>query len=324
MRIALVGPGWFAKEAHGPALARYAEEHPGEIELAAVCSRSVERARAFADTFGFSNAYGNFEEMLDSETLDACWVVTAAVATRDVAGQLMERRIPILLEKPPGANLVEARELAEISRQTGTPNMVAFNRRWAPATRGAIEWIADMKKVEYVYARMLRSNRMDEHFAFETGIHLLDCVRFFADTVCGGIVSARTQRRQTAAGAMNFHVDCEFSSGARGRCDIIPTAGVLEESYALFGANSGTIVNLPYGAESGDVPGRTELWVDGERARSKQWPAAPHYLAWGIYNEDVEFISALKEGRKPSPSVEESVDSVALAEAVQDGRDVEF
>jgi len=40
--------------------------------------------------------------------------------------------------------------------------------------------------------------------------------------------------------------------------------------------------------------------------------------------EAAEFIAALTEGRRPSPSSEEAVDSVALAEAVQQGRDVEF
>jgi hypothetical protein len=44
----------------------------------------------------------------------------------------------------------------------------------------------------------------------------------------------------------------------------------------------------------------------------------------GFYGETVEFISALREGRRPSPSPQESVDSIALAEAVQEGKSISF
>jgi len=48
------------------------------------------------------------------------------------------------------------------------------------------------------------------------------------------------------------------------------------------------------------------------------------YLSSGFYHESAAFIAALKEGRRPSPSAEEAVQSVALAEAVQEGREVKF
>jgi predicted dehydrogenase len=74
----------------------------------------------------------------------------------------MERHIPVIFEKPPGRNVQEAQELAEISRRTGTPNQVAFNRRWAPCTQQALAWIREDGPFEYLYARMLRTTRMDK------------------------------------------------------------------------------------------------------------------------------------------------------------------
>jgi predicted dehydrogenase len=72
------------------------------------------------------------------------------------------------------------------------------------------------------------------------------------------------------------------------------------------------------------VDGKAELNVDGKVVESEAWPAQPSNLSSGFYGETVEFISALKEGRRPSPSPQESVDSVALAEAAQEGKSISF
>lgn len=344
LRIVFVGAGWFANHVHGPALARYAEEHPGEVDLAAVCVRkNVDRARAFCGKFGFSRVYTDLDEMLDKEEPGACWVVTPIGATRRVAGRVMERGVPVFFEKPPGANLQEARELAEISKRTGTPNMVAFNRRWAPSTRRALEWVREIGPVEHIYARMLRPQRMDRTFAFGTGIHLLDCVRFLGEVTAGGLKGAQTVRWRSAAGGLsldaesasdsnagaagdvfNFHVDMIFGSGARGRCDILPACGMLDESYTLFGPTKSVTCSLPWAAGSVRIDGKAHLWSEGESRASESWPYEPHEVSGGFYGEACEFIGALGEGRRPSPSAQECVHSVALADAVQEGRNISF
>jgi len=368
LKIAFVGAGWFANHVHGPALAHYAKEHPGEVDLAAVCVRkSVDKAQAFCREFGFQRVYTDLEAMLDKEKPDACWVVTPIEQTRRVAGLMMERNLPVLFEKPPGANLQEARELAELSRRSGTPNQVAFNRRWAPGTRRAISWAQgqEVGPVDYIYARMLRPNRMDETFAYGTGIHLLDCVRCLGDSTVGPVREARTVRVQCGGGTngtngtrngtagtangtagtgngtlghrsaremglteehpvFNFHVDLTFASGARGRCDILPACGMLDESYTLYTPLKAITCSLAWSAGSVELDGKAELLVKGEVVESERYAFNPPHLSNGVYGEAEAFITALKEGRKPSPSAEEAVDSVALAEAVQAGRDISF
>ncbi len=324
MKIALVGTGGWAMEIHGPSLAHYSSEHPGEVELAAVCEPyRAERAEVFSQRYGFGRVYEDLDSMLDSERPDACWVTTPMNATRSVAGGLMERGIPVFFEKPPGANLREAQELAEISRRSGTPNMVGFNRRWAPCTRTALGWAREQGPVEHISARMLRVARMDEEFAYGTGIHLLDCVRALGEQTVGRVVSARTVRRKSATGVWNFLVDIVFESGATGRCEILPACGMLDESYTLFGPRRSITSRLAWESEGGaKQDGEAQLWVEGAPEESQTWPFEPLYLSGGFYGEAAEFISALREGRRPSPSAEEAVDSVALAEAVQQGCDV--
>ena len=319
-KIALIGAGSHSEHVHGPSLARYAKEHPGEIALAAVCDLRPERADLFSQEFGFARAYTDAQAMLDEVQPDACWVVVPIELTRRLAGQVMERSIPTFFEKPPGKNLREAQELARISERTGVPNMVAFNRRWAPCTRKALAWAEAHGPFEYLYARMLRAQRRDEQFAFGTGIHLLDCVRALAEAAMGGVRAAHTARVEPSGGILNFHVDLDFGGGARGRCDILPTCGLVDETYALFGRDCTIAFTLP--REVAD--GRAELWVNGKRVDSEIWPVEPGFINSGFYGEAVEFLSALRDGRRPSPSPQEAVDSVALAEAVQEGRAIPF
>jgi predicted dehydrogenase len=326
LKLVLVGVGDWSKHVHGPALAHYTKEHPGELDLAAVCVRkNVDRAREFCEQFGFQRVYTDLDEMLDEEKPDACYVVTPIAATRKVAGHVLERGVPLFLEKPPGANLQEAKELADISKRTGTPNMVGFNRRWAPCTLKALGWLKDTGPIEYIHSRMLRPERRDETFAFGTGIHLLDCVRALAEATVGGIRSARTTRMASAVAPLNFYVDMAFGSGAAGRCDILPGCGIVGETYSLFAAKECVTYRFPWTAwPQLDCDGRAELWVDGKLKDAKDYPLHPQYISSGPCNQAAELISALREGRKPSPSLEESVDSVALAAAVQEGREVEF
>jgi len=320
LRIVLLGAGSHSELVHGPSLARYASEHPGEIGLAAVCDLREERARLFCERFGFARAYTDLDRMLETERPDACWVVSPITLTRELAGRAMERGLPTFFEKPPGASLQEARELADISDRSGAPNMVAFNRRWAPCTRKALAWAKEHGPFEYLYARMLRAQRGEKGFAFGTGIHLLDCVRTLAQAAMGGITSAETTRVEPTAGVYNFHVDLRLRSGATGRCDILPTCGLVDETYTLFGRDRLITYTLPWFS----ADGRAELYVEGKLAESETWPARPAHVSSGFYGEATEFISALQEGRKPSPSPREAVDSVALAEAVQEGRGIGF
>lgn len=325
LKIALLGAGSHSEHVHGPSLARLAQARPGEVELAAVCDLRKDRAELFRREFGFRRAYTDLDQMLAEERPDACWVVTPIELTRELAGRVIEAGVPTLLEKPPGVSLEEARELAEVAARARAPAMVAFNRRWASPIKQALAWVKEYGPFEYAFARMLRTRRLDERFAYGTGIHLLDCLRALGEAALGPMRAARTVRTAAAAGRYSFHVDLSFGEGRWGRCDILPTCGAVEESYALYGRDRMIVAALPWVMGGGRfVPGRAELWLDGKPVEEHAYEADPLFLHAGFYGEAEEFAAALLEGRRPSPSPQEALSSVALAEAVQEGREVEF
>jgi predicted dehydrogenase len=138
-----------------------------------------------------------------------------------------------------------------------------------------------------------------------------------ADECLGGMKSARTHRVPLSAGGFDSHVDIIFGTGATGRCDLLPSSGVNDETYTLFGDDRCITFTMPWL----EVESKAELWENGKLVDSAAWPLASAALNFGIYQEAAAFIAAIQEGRKPRPSAEEAVESTSLAEAVLEGRD---
>ncbi|KAA6307975.1 1 5-anhydro-D-fructose reductase, partial [termite gut metagenome] len=60
-KIAIIGTGWIAEK-----MAITIRGMQG-VEGYAISSRDLSKAQAFADKYGFTRAYGSYEEMLDDE-----------------------------------------------------------------------------------------------------------------------------------------------------------------------------------------------------------------------------------------------------------------
>jgi myo-inositol 2-dehydrogenase / D-chiro-inositol 1-dehydrogenase len=302
LKIAALGAGSHSRLNHLPALAHYRCEHPNEIELAALCDLDAERARSSAAEFGFRRTYTDMDRLLDEEQPDGLVAVTPVAATAAVAARVIARGVPLLMEKPPGATLAEARDLERQARALGARVMVSVNRRFEPPLRAALDWIAG-RAIRYVRCTMVRPNRTEEDFITGTAIHTVDALRHIA-----GDVADCSTRSWRVNGCRWYLVSFRFVGGTEGVLEVIPTAGFGAERYDLFGhdfwatAHSGSYDN-----------GRCTLRQGGQVVReTTDPPDTPYFLRAGAYGETVEFIDALKSRRPPRPSPTEVLQSVEL------------
>lgn len=101
-------------------------------ELHAVASRDGEKARAWAERFGFRQVYGTYEDLLADEgveavyiplpnSLHARWAIAAARAGKH-----------ILCEKPAGVNAAEAEQMVAAAREAGVLFVENFAFRFHP------------------------------------------------------------------------------------------------------------------------------------------------------------------------------------------------
>ena len=305
IRLALVGCGEHSRLSHAMPLARYAALNTGELELVAACDLNPDRARDFCSEFGFAHAYSDLETMLSKESVDGCVCVMPMERIVDQAVMLLELKIPSVIEKPLGVTRAESERLAEVARRTGTPHMVSVNRRFMPYLNQASSWARSIAPLQYVRATQVRHARDEPDFIWSTAIHVLDALRH----VAGEVDEFETEvLRQAGRLTAWYVVSLRFKNGASGRIEVLPTAGMVEESYELFGEGFRARVVAGSGVQRS-----LHGWRNGQLALEEySSETEPEDLRNGAYEEVVEFVLALKTGERPWPSVEDILPSARI------------
>ena len=111
IRVAVIGAGSHSRGHHLPALKHLCETHPSRFAAAAVCDLNGTAAEDAAREYGFTRSYLSVDDMLREIKPDACIAVTPVSATADVCRRIAGEGIPLLMEKPPGRDIAEARRL---------------------------------------------------------------------------------------------------------------------------------------------------------------------------------------------------------------------
>ncbi len=98
----------------------------------AVASRDIERARAFASTFGIPRAYGHYEALLDDPDIDAVYIPLPNHLHRPWTLRALAAGKHVLCEKPLALNVAEAEEMAAAARSEARILMEAVMYRFHP------------------------------------------------------------------------------------------------------------------------------------------------------------------------------------------------
>ncbi len=144
----IVGPGKIATS--------FAEdlELVQDAEIAAVASRSFERAQQFADKFNIPNAFGSYEELFNSEAVDIVYVATPHNFHKDLAIQAIKSGKHVLCEKPLGVNRAEVEEIVAASKANQVFMMEGLWSRFNPSIQKAKQMVDDgtIGDVGYLHA----------------------------------------------------------------------------------------------------------------------------------------------------------------------------
>jgi len=304
VRLGLIGCGEHSEIGHATPLARYKAAHASEIELTAVCDLKLERAKYFCSKYGFLSAYSSTDEMLARHDLDGCIAIVPVEKIAALGIKLLREGIPCVIEKPLATSIDELELLVEASQSTQTRNMVSVNRRFMPFLNRAIEWSRSAGVLRYVRCTLARHARTEPEFLWTTAVHAVDALRHIA----GDVAETSLLAVKNAPGMTGWYaIDLRFESGVLGRIDVLPTAGMLEETYELIGEGFRTVVTCPFGPQRVWRAFRDNSVVVEEVASD-----TPEDVLNGCYDEAAEFISALTEKRNPHPSIQTVSQSVHL------------
>lgn len=314
MKIAVLGAGAHSRGNHGPALQHCKVERGDELELVAVCDLERARAEAYAAEFGFARVYTELEEMVARESPDGIVALTPIEYTEEIAGRIMRLGVPLVVEKPPGSSLVQARRLAVLAAELKAPHMVSFNRRFGPAFMRAQTWLKEHaeRPPVMVASRMLRHARHDEEFAPGTGIHSIDNVLAFMGRPLECVTQTYAMgERQTPF----FDARLRFAHAAA-TFAIAPVSGAVTESIEIVGDGYRIFI---------DVAQCSISIADGGK-KVLDWRASEEMPEWernGTLDETRSFLRYVENGGW-WPTLGDGCLAMEVAEAVQEGRRAEW
>jgi predicted dehydrogenase len=215
--------------------------------------------------------------------------------------------MPCVVEKPLGSVFSDVEALAKKAAESGTPNMVSVNRRFMPFLNRALEWAGDAGSIRYVHCTLARHARSEREFVWATAVHAVDTLRYIA-----GEVEEFECRTITAGANAWYTIDFHFRSGVEGRIDVLPTAGMVEETYNLSGEGFHASVTCPFGRKRGWLAHRNGALVNEEWASGD----TPEDLINGCYDETAAFIRALRDRSHPKPSIADVAPSVQICMSI--------
>ncbi|MBI2428706.1 MAG: Gfo/Idh/MocA family oxidoreductase [Ignavibacteriales bacterium] len=147
-KIGIVGLGWIAQVFHLPILSKLQD-----VEIACVCDRDKNKARALADKYGIPRYYTSFEEMLKHEDLHAVDVCTSTDAHTEVSIACMETKRDVFVEKPIARTYAEALRIADSVKKNKRKLMVGMNHRFRPDTMMLRSFIENNEFGKIFYAK---------------------------------------------------------------------------------------------------------------------------------------------------------------------------
>jgi len=308
MRIGIYGAGQM-----GAAHVRHFAAVP-DTTVVGVADADEQRAKAAAAPIG-ATPCPDLNALLTMHP-DAVVIVVPNVHHAQAAVTALERGVHVFCEKPMATTVGDARRVLQTVERTGRMYQMGFNRRFAPVYAGVRELLAGGAKV---FSGTMKMNDGDMRtpawfsdpkisggFMYDTGIHLLDLVRW----LLGPIQEVRCLTRSSCYPDQDDAVMLlRFTSGALvafSTCGHATWTGPLER-IEFYGDHTAIVTD---GFERlTHTPGRDQPAV------TRDFSAIPVPDRLGYAPEVRAFLQGITDGRPGGPTAEDAFRAVECVDA---------
>src|SRR5271165_4455794 len=159
LNVGLIGYGFMGR-AHSNAYANV--NHFFDLEyrpvLKAVCARSADKAKPFAEKWGYESVETDWRKLIERKDIDVIDICSPNNTHAEIALAAASNKKMILCEKPLALNGPEALKMVQAVEKAGVPNMVWYNYRRVPAVMLAHRLVAEGKlgKIFHYRAKFLQ------------------------------------------------------------------------------------------------------------------------------------------------------------------------
>jgi len=320
--VAVIGCGLIGRRRAATAAA-----HP-ETRLVAVVDADPVRAADVARAYG-GEVVSDWRAAVERDDVAVVVVATPNGFLREIGCAALERGKHVLLEKPMGRNLAEARALADAARKSGRVLKIGFNHRYHPGLARAIELVKTGRigRIVAIRARYGHGSRpgcetewrADPELAgggelTDQGVHVADLIHAVAGMPRDAFAFLQTAVWRIAPLEDNAFGLFRFADGAVAQLHVSMTQWKNLFSFEVYGElGSVTVEGLggSYGTErlvvahrnmNGGVPAMEEEEYPGED------------VSWREEWED--FIAGVRTGRLAQGGPDDGVAAMRMIDAL--------
>ena len=209
LRVGVVGVGSFGRN-HARVYRDLQSEPSQNVKLIGVVDSDFALAQAAAREFGTS-AFRSIDELVQAG-VQAASVAVPTAAHLDVARQLMEKGIDLLIEKPLSSTLAEADEMIGLAERYGCIAQVGHLERFNPAVRATLPLLTQPMFFEVHRLSVFTPRSLDVDVVLDLMIHDIDIVLTFAKSAVKEIravgLPILSQKTDIANVRMEFESGC--------------------------------------------------------------------------------------------------------------------
>lgn len=134
LNIGVIGCGFMGR-AHSNAFRKVTNffDLPYQPVLKTICARNAERARAFADQWGYESVETDWRKLVESSDVDLVDIASPNDTHAEIATAAAKAGKMVMCEKPLGRNPAESEAMVKAVEDAGVANMVWYNYRRVPA-----------------------------------------------------------------------------------------------------------------------------------------------------------------------------------------------
>ena len=112
VKVAMIGAGGRARSAHYPSLRDMAD-----VAIVAVCDLNEARMNQVAEEYGIPAQYTDYAAMIEREKPDVVYAIMPPQHVYDLAANIMEMGVHLVIEKPPAVTTEQANQMALLAKK---------------------------------------------------------------------------------------------------------------------------------------------------------------------------------------------------------------
>jgi len=209
LRVGVIGVGAFGRN-HARVYHDLQSDSSQNVQLVGVVDSDFARAQAVAREFGTS-AFRSIDELIQAGA-QAVSVAVPTAAHLEVARQLMQKGVDVLIEKPLTATLAEADELIGLAERYGCIAQTGHLERFNPAVRATLPLLTQPMFFEVHRLSIFTPRSLDVDVVLDLMIHDIDIVLTFARSAVTDVravgLPILSQKTDIANVRMEFESGC--------------------------------------------------------------------------------------------------------------------